>query len=80
MGAENNHLAFGYFGLFFNENRAALGEFLDHVFVVHDFLAHVDRSAVLLEGALDRLDSTIDTGAVTTGRCQNHLFRTCCDG
>src|SRR5690606_14474507 len=35
--------------------------------VVHDLLAHVDRSTVLLQGLFDRDDSAVHPGAVTPG-------------
>jgi hypothetical protein len=42
--------------------------------VVHDLLAHVDRRAVQLERALDRLDGPLDTGAVTARRGEKNAF------
>ncbi len=45
-------------------NTAPLrAEVVDDVAVVHDFVAHVDRRAVLLERALDDGDRAIDAGA-----------------
>src|SRR6188474_2120357 len=38
--------------------------------VVHDLLADVDGPFVLLEGSLDRIDGTLDTGAIPTRSCQ----------
>ena len=42
VGGEDDHLALGHLGLLLDEDRAALGELLDHVLVVDDLLAHVD--------------------------------------
>ncbi len=36
---------------------------VDHVTVVHDFVAHVDRRAEQLDRALDDVDRAVDTGA-----------------
>jgi hypothetical protein len=47
-----------------DEDGAALCQVADDVRVVDDLLAHVDRSAVLLEQTLDRLDSPLDTRAI----------------
>ena len=80
VGAEDDHLALGDLGLLFDEDRAALGEFLDHVLVVDDLLADVDRGAVLLEGAFDRLDGTVDAGAVAARGGKDHSFEAGCGG
>src|SRR5690606_30575269 len=50
-----------------DEDRAALLEIVDHVAVVHDLVAHVDRRAEGLDGALDDLDGAIDAGAEAAG-------------
>ena len=57
-----------------DEDRAALCELLHHVLVVDDLLAHVDRRAVQLERALDRLDGAVDAGAVAARRGEHQLF------
>jgi hypothetical protein len=41
-------------------------EVVDHELVVHDFVAHVDRRAQGLDGALDDLDGAVDAGAEAT--------------
>ena len=64
VGGEDDHLALRHLGLLLDEDRAALGELLDHVLVVDDLLADVDRRAVELERALDRLHGAVDAGAV----------------
>ena len=46
VGGEDDHLALRHLGLLLDEDRAALGELLDHVLVVDDLLADVDRGAV----------------------------------
>ena len=64
VGGEDDDRALGHLGLLLDEDRAALGQLLDHVLVVDDLLAHVDRGAVQLERALDRLHGAVDAGAV----------------
>ena len=64
VGGEDDHLALRHLGLLLDEDRAALGQLLDHVLVVDDLLAHVDGRAVELERALDRLHGAVDAGAV----------------
>ena len=43
--AEDDRRAVGHFVEFLDEDRAAVLELVDHVAVVHDFVAHVDRRA-----------------------------------
>ncbi len=68
VGGEDDHLALRDLGLLLDEDRAPRGELLDHVLVVDDLLADVDRRPVQLERALDRLDGAVDPGAVAAGR------------
>ncbi len=57
-----------------DEDRAARLEILHHMSVVDDLLANVDRSAPESERLLDRRDGTLHTGAIATGRSQDHAF------
>src|SRR6266540_1654211 len=68
VGREDQRRAFGHFLLAVHEDRSALLELSHDVEVVHDLLADVDRRAVELERALDRVHGTFDPGAVATGR------------
>ncbi len=77
VGAEDDDLALRDLGLFFDEDRATLGELLDHMLVVDDLLANVDGGAVLIERLLYGLYCTIDTGAVAARRSEDHFFDTC---
>ena len=52
---------------FLDEHRAERAEPLHHVAVVHHLVAHMDRRAEQLDGALDDLDGPIDTGTEATG-------------
>ena len=57
-------MAFGrHFGEFLDENGALGLQALDHVFVMDDLVADIDRRAVALEGAFDDLDGTHDACA-----------------
>jgi hypothetical protein len=47
-----------------DEDRTALFQRADHVRVVHDLPADVDRRAELVQGQLDRLHGPVDAGAV----------------
>ena len=49
-----------------DEDRPALAQLRDDVLVVDDLLAHVDRRAVELERALDRLYGPVDARAVAS--------------
>ena len=58
-----------------DEDRAALAQGLDHVLVVDDLLAHVDRRAVQVERVLDGLHRTIDARAVAARGREQELLR-----
>ncbi len=76
VGREDDHLALRHLGLLLDEDRPALAQLLDHVLVVDDLLADVDRRAVDLQGSFDRLHGAIDPGAVTARRREQDLSRT----
>lgn len=61
---EHEHRALGYLVGLLDEDDTSLGEGLDHVPVVDDLLADVDRGTMLLECLLHRFDGPVDTGAV----------------
>lgn len=54
-----------------HEDRAATLEVAHDVTVVHDLLTHVNRRAPAVERHLDRVDGTLDSGAVAA-RCGEH--------
>src|SRR5438067_3781953 len=56
-----------------DEHRALRAQALDHIAVVHDLVAHVDRRAVQLERALDDLDRALDAGAKAPGIGEQHF-------
>ena len=63
MRTENHNAIVGHFVEFIDENRAALAQIIDNEFVVHDFMAHIDRRTEHIERAIDDFDGAIDTGA-----------------
>ena len=79
VGGEDDHLALRHLGLLLDEDRAALGELLDHVLVVDDLFADVDGGAVVLERALDRLHGAIDAGAVAARGGEQYALRRAMD-
>ena len=56
-----------------DEVRALGLQAFDHVLVVHDLVAHIDRRAVFLERALDDLDRAHHAGAEAARLRQNDL-------
>ena len=63
MGAENGHRTFGHFGELLDEARSHRLETLDHVPVVHDLVADIDRRTIFAQSQLDDLNRPDDTGA-----------------
>ena len=80
MRREDDDLALRHLGLLLDEDRAPCGELFDHMLVVDDLLAYVDRGTMLLECLLDGLDRPIDSGAVAAWGGQNDPFRYRCGG
>ena len=74
VGAEDKDAAGRHVGKFFDEHRALGLEAIHHEFVVHHFVAHVDRRAMQRQRALDDLDGAVHPGAKTTriGKQQFH--------
>src|ERR1700690_3323080 len=70
--AEDGHRVFRYLGDRLNEAGAFSLEAVDHVLVVYDFVAHIDRRAVLLQRALDDLDRPPHSRAKATGLRQDN--------
>ena len=62
MGREHHDGAGGRIVQFVDEDGALGAQVFDHVAVVDDLVAHVDRRAVQLERALDDVDGAIDAG------------------
>ena len=66
VGAENGHGAIGNVVHFLDENGTLGAQRLDHALVVNDFMAHVDRGAVKVQGSFHNLNGPFDTGAKST--------------
>ena len=65
MRSKNSGRAIGDLVQFLDKHRAKGLQPIDHMGVVHDFVAHVDRGAESLERLLDNGDSAFDSGAKT---------------
>ena len=64
MGRKHHRRAgIGDFAQLLDEDRALVAQPIDHIFVVHDGVAHIDRRAIFLERQLDDLDGAVDAGA-----------------
>jgi hypothetical protein len=72
VGAEHDRHAVGHFVEFLDENRALGLQAIDHIAVVDDLVAHIDRRAVAFERALDDLDRAVDPGAEAARRGDQH--------
>ncbi len=56
-----------------DEDRALGLEIVDHEFVVHDFVAHIDRRAIERQRPLDDVDGPHHPGAEPAGRGEEYL-------
>jgi len=72
VSAKDGHRVFRYLGERLDEAGALGLKAVDHVLVVHDFVAHIDRSAVLLKRALDNLDGPHHARAKAAGLRQDN--------
>ena len=75
MGTEDHVAVIGYLVEFVDEDRAFLFQVVDHVAIVHDFVAHIDRRAEQLDRALDDFDRTVDAGAKSAGVGEQYLHQ-----
>jgi hypothetical protein len=67
VGGEHRDRAIGHFGEFIDKNRATGAQILDHVAVMHDFVADIDWRAEFQQGAFDDVDGAFDAGAEAAG-------------
>ena len=72
---EDHDGALGHLLVLLHEDRALRLQRGDHVLVVHDLLADVDRRPVELQRLLDGLHRAVDAGAVAAGLGQQHSLR-----
>ena len=80
MRGEDHDGALGHLVGLVDEDRAALGQCLDDVAVVHDLVTHVDRRPMFLQGELDGFDGAVHTRAVTTRLGEQHPLATAVRG
>ena len=73
--AEDQERALGHLGGLVDEDRALRAQLVDHVPVVHDLVAHVDRRAEARERELDDLDRAVDAGAEAARVGEQDLHR-----
>ena len=71
VGREDHGVAGRYIGQFLNKYGALVAQILDHIGVMHNFMAHIDRRAELLQRAFDDFNRPIDSGAETPRLRQN---------
>src|SRR5687768_1664072 len=72
MSREDAHRSSRYLVLGLDEYRSPLLELFDHVPVMDDLFADVNRSAASFDSALDHLDGAIDPGAIASGGGKDH--------
>ena len=72
-GKNHRRVVVGNFVEFLDENRALGLQALDHVAVMHDLVAHIDRRAVDGERLFDRFDGAHHPRAKAARRAQQHL-------
>lgn len=65
---EHHDGAFGHLVGLVDEDRTAFDQGVDHVPVVHDLLADINRGTVLVEGPLDCFHGPVDACTISTGR------------
>ena len=70
MRGENHSAAIGCFVQLLDKHRAFVFQIIHNIFIVNDFVAHIDRRAELLQCALDNADGAINTGAKSARLCQ----------
>jgi len=75
MGAENQCGAGRHIGQLFDEDRTFFLQVIDHIGVVHDLMAHINRAAKFGQGVLHNVDRTVHPGAKAPGFCQKHICR-----
>jgi hypothetical protein len=63
MSTENRHRSIRNFVQVLDEHCSLALERLDHMAIVDNFMTHVDRSAELLQRAIDDVNCPHDTGA-----------------
>jgi hypothetical protein len=73
MGAENQRGPWRHIGQLFNEDRALFFQIVHHKGVVHDLVAHINRSAEFGQRVLDDVDRAVHPGTKATRLGQKHF-------
>ena len=72
-GEDHRRVVIGNLAEFLDEDRALGAQALDHIAVVHDLVAHIDRRPVNRERPLHQFDGAHDAGAEAARRAEQHL-------
>ena len=72
---EHHQPVLGHLVQLLDEHRAQAAQLVDHVAVVDDLVADIDRRAVLAQGLLDHVDRALDPGAETARAGEEDLER-----
>ena len=75
VGGIDDDLAVGDRGDVIDKNHATVGEAVDHVLVMYDFVVDVDGGAIDGEGLFNDLDGHVDTCAKSAGICEDDTDR-----
>ena len=67
MRTKNHRAAGGNFVQVLDENSPLSTQAIDHEFVVHHLVTHVDGGAKFLQGLFNNNDSSLHTGTETSG-------------
>ena len=63
VGGINQRGACGHIGQIFNKHRAFFAQVVDHKFIVHHFMAHINRRTEAFDSTLNNADGAIHPGA-----------------
>ena len=72
MGGEYDGKVFGHLVQFLDKDRALAAQFIHHIFIVNDFMAHIDREAEFIERFLDNFNGPVDAGTKATGAGEHY--------
>ena len=74
MGAEHQRGTRRHIGQVFDEDGTLCLEVVDHIGVVHNFVAHVDGRTKALQGPFDNFNGPVNPGAEAAGFGQQDFF------
>ena len=73
MRAENHRITRRHLVEFFDKDRALGTQVIDHEFVMHHLVTHVNRRTVQRQGAFNDLDGAINAGTKAAGFGEENL-------